>query len=168
MNESDLLSNIKTRLLAQAWTGSATKVFPTGSVAVVPSIADATQQALNTMRTPICLIEPGVAESDPSHDEEPDFIKFSPNIMILTAIPGDVVGENAVVGANKTGGSTASEGRGILELEQEFYNAVGKLNALESITLLVRQKGQQGAVRKSPAEWIAYRIYSLETWGTAT
>lgn len=168
MNESTLLSNIRTRLIAQTWTGSSNVVFPTGSVAVVPALADAIAQALNTMRTPICLIEPGTAESDPAHDEEPDFVRFSPNAILLTAIPGDVTGENAVLGANKTGGATASEGRGIVEVAQEFYRAVGKLNALESITLLVRQKGQQGAVRKSPTEWIAYRIYSLEAWGTTT
>ena len=167
MNEAALLSGIKTELIAQLWTGSPNVVFHTGSVAIVPSVADALPQALNTMRVPFCLIEPGAAESDPVHDEEPDFERFNPNLIILTAIPGDVLGENAVVGANKTGGDTVSEGRGILELEQELYNAVGKLNALESITLQVRQKGQQGAVRKSPSEWIVYRIYSLESWGTA-
>lgn len=168
MNESGLLASIKARLIAQTWTGSSNVVFPTGSVAIVPALADAIPQALNTMRVPFCLVEPGTADSDPIHDEEPDFIRFTANVVILTAIPGDVVGEGAVVGANKTGGTDHSEGRGILELEQEFYNAVGKLNDLESINLQVRQKTQQGAVRKSPSEWIAYRIYSLETWGTAS
>lgn len=167
MNELALLGAIKTELIAQTWTGSANVVFPSGCVAVVPSLADALPQALSTMRVPFCLIEPGAAESDPVHDEEPDFLRMSPNVLILTAVPGDVLGEGALIGANKTGGSTASEGKGILELEQELYNAVGKLNALESITLQIRQKGQQGAVRKSPSEWIVYRIYTLESWGTA-
>lgn len=167
MTEADLLAKIKTELAAQTWTGGGASVFASGSVAIVPALADAIPQALSTMRVPICLIEPGGGESDPVHDEEPDFMRFTPNVLILTAIPGDVVGENAVVGANKTGGALASEGRGILELEQELYNAVGKLNALEGVTLQIRQKGTQGAVRRSPSEWIAYRVYGLESWGTA-
>lgn len=166
MNESQLLSNIKSELIAQVWTGSSNVVFPTGSVSVVGSISEVIQQALNTMRTPWCLIEPGVAESDPEHDEEPDLVRFQPICAIGCAVSGDQMGENVILGANKTGGSTVSEGRGIVEVEQEFYNAVGKLNALEGITIQIRQRGIQGAVPKAPGIWIAYRMYQLEAWGT--
>ena len=168
MNESALLAAFKARLVAQTWTGSSNVVFPTGCVHVVPRIAEVIQSALNTNRVPMALIETGPAESDPEHDEEPDLIRFTFDTALVVAIPGDVVGENAMMGANKSGGATASQGRGIVELAQEFYNAVGKLNALESITIQVRQKGEQGAIYKQPSMWIVYRIYSCEAWGTAT
>lgn len=167
MTEEDLILNFKIELVAQTWTGSSNVVFPTGSVKVVPSIANSIQQALNTMRTPIALIETGTAESDPEFDEEPDFMRFTFNTALIVSIPGDAVGENAILGANKSGGATKSQGQGIVELSQEFYNAVGKLNALESITMQIRQKGEQGAVFKPPSMWIVYRIYESEAWGTA-
>ncbi len=167
MNESELLAEFKAQLVAQTWTGSSNVVFPSGSVHIVPNIANAIQAALNTNRVPCALIESGTAESDPEFDEEPSLIRFTFNTAIIVAVPGDAIGENAIMGANKTGGSTASQGRGIVEVAQEFFNAVGVLNDLESVTIQVRQKGEQGAVFKPPSMWIVYRIYECEAWGVA-
>ena len=169
MNESALLAAVQDELEAQTWTGSSNVVFGTGSVLIVPDLAQGLKWALESgVRTPLALIHPAAAESDPEFNEEPDFIRFSFPVLLATLVPGGAVGEEAVMGANKTGGSTASEGRGIVEVSQEFYNAVGKLNALEAVTLQVRQVAEQGAAFKEPQSWIVYRIYMLEAFGSAT
>lgn len=169
MSENTLIGQIETELIAQTWTGSSNVVFPTGCVFVVPSINEqVVQSALNTMRTPIALLGGGTAESDPEFMEEPDLIRFLFDLAIIVAVPGDVIGRNAYMGANKTGGATKSEGRGITEVALEVYNAVGKLNALESVPIQVRQKGQQGSIFKPPGLHVVWRVYQLEAWGVAT
>ena len=165
MNVTTLLAAIKTRLIAQTWTGGGSVVFPTGSVAITRAIDN---HALAAMRTPICLVMPASAQSDPMYNEEPDLIILTVNIRIITAIPGDAVGENPLQGANKTGGTTASEGRGIFEIEQELYNAVGKLNANEGLTIQYRQMGAAGAEMIPPDRYTAYQDYIFEAIATAT
>lgn len=166
MNEYTILTSVKSELIAQTWTGSANVVFPTGCVAITPPTGEVVRNALETMRVPFALIQPSSAESDPNFDEEPDFMRILVNIIIVVAIPGGAVGEEAMLGANKTLGSTKSEGRGLLEIEQEVYNAIGKLNALESITLQFRQRGEEGAIMQPPSTWIQYRTLSFEGWCT--
>lgn len=169
MNESTLLSNLKTTLLAQKWTGSSNVVFGTGSVLATPNTDEAMQGAIKAaIRTPICLLQLLGAESDPEHDEEPDLLKINFNARLIVNIPGDAVGENAVLGANKTGGSIKSEGRGLVEVEQELYNAIGKLNALESYSIQNRMKGAQAAAQIAPSVYLAWRDYLFEAWVTAT
>lgn len=169
MSENTLVGNIRSRLIAQTWTGSSNVVFPTGSVAVVPTLVEGFRTALEMgFRTPFVLIAPVSAESDPEFDEEPNWIRFMVDILFAVLVPGDGIGENAMLGANKTGGSTQSEGRGILELEPEVYNAIGKLNPLESVTLQIRQRGEQGGSSDGRGNYIAYRVLTFETFGSAT
>lgn len=169
MNEGQLLAEIKTQLIAQTWTGSSNIVFPTGSVLITANVAEALKWALNSgLRTPIALIAPQGAESDPEHNEEPDWERFDIQVLLAVVVPGGAVGEEPVIGANTTGGSTQSQGQGIIVVEREFYNAVGKLNQLEGVILQIRQRGEEGGAFHPPSSYIAYRTYRLEAWGTAT
>ena len=169
MSETTLITALENRLIAQTWTGSSNVVFGTGCVSIVPALTpDVVKAALNTMRVPMCLLGAGTAESDPEFNEEPDLIKFNFDCAIITAVPGDLYGRNAYMGANKTGGSTKSEGRGIAEIAVEMYNAIGKVNALESITMQARQTGQQGAMYNDRGLWMVWRVYQIEAWGVAT
>lgn len=161
---SSILTSLKAELVAQTWTGSSNVVFPTGSVLITKS--PEIKQALATLRPPMALIMPGQAQCDPEFHEEPDLLVFDFVVRIVTVVPGDHMGENPLIGANKTGGSTRSEGRGIYEIELELYNAVGKLNVLESIVIQNRQSSDVGATiydRGSGILYVAYCDYSFET-----
>lgn len=166
MTESQLLTAIKAELVAQVWTGGSNVVFPTGCVAITANIDLATEAAIKTMRTPFVLLQPMATTSDPEYDEDPNFVAFNLNARIVVLVPGDAVGENALMGANKTGGSTASEGRGIFEVEQELFNAIGRLNGLESIILQCRQKGAANATIMENNVYVAYRDFQFEALGT--
>lgn len=166
MNEHTLMNSLKTELVAQTWTGSSNVVFPSGSVAVVPDLDLAMEAALKTMRTPFALMKLEESTSDPDYDEDPNFVRLGVKVRLAVTIPGDAVGENAVMGANKTGGSTKSEGRGLLELEQELHNAIGKVNAKESIVLQCRQKGATGGAVVEGKLNTAFRDYTFEGFGT--
>jgi hypothetical protein len=168
MSEEALIDAVRDQLIAQTWTGGSDVVFPTGSVKIVPNLQAALADVFKTgMRTPVALITPSTSESDPDYDEEPDWIRFAFSVLIAVFIPGDHIGERVVMGANQTGGATQSEGQGLVELEVEFFNAVGKLNALESVTLQVRQRAQQGAEQYRNGMF-GYRLYELEAFGSAT
>lgn len=168
MNERALVAEMQTQLIAQTWTGSSTVVFPTGSVLVVADLREGFINALDTgVRTPFALVAPLSAESDPEFNEEPDWIRFQFGVLMGVVIPGDHVGQNALMGGNRAS-STTSEGAGLLHLEPEVYNAVGKLNALESVVLQILQRSEEGGATDPKGRYIAYRIIVFEAWGSAT
>jgi hypothetical protein len=166
MTESQLLTAIKAELVAQLWTGGANVVFPTGCVAITANVDLAMEAALKTMRTPFALLQPMGTTPDPEFDEDPNFVALNLQVRIVVMVPGDSVGENALMGGNKTGGATVSEGKGIFDVEQEVFNAIGKLNGLESIILQCRQKGGISAAIVGDNVYVAYRDLQFEALGT--
>lgn len=173
MNERALHVKLKSRLLTQTWTGGSNVVFAnvsagsTGSVKSVVELDRAFAAALQGgMRTPFCLMSTMSADSDPEFSEEPDLIRFQIGCLIATVVPGGAVGEEPYMGAN-VADSTKSEGQGLAAIAVEVYNAVGKLNALESLTIQCRETGIQGG-RTVGQTFIGYRVMMLEAWGTAT
>lgn len=137
-------------------------------MAVVASIAESIPRFLETKRVPAALIAVSDDASDPEFDEDPNLLKAMIDVGILVMVGGDAVGEYVMIGGAKTGGSTASEGRGILEIQQEVFNAIGRRNAQESVLIQYRQKAGQGAVYdKDRGCWIAWRILRFGAWCTA-
>lgn len=167
MNETTLLTNLKSRLVAQAWTGSSNVVFATGSVAITFNVEQAMKGAwASGMRAPYALLQPLDSASDPEFDEDPNFVTMRVNVRLVAVVPGDAVGENVLQGANKTGGATKSEGRGLFELEVELHNAIGKVNALESVILQCRQKSAVAGTTIENGTHAAWRDYVFEAIGT--
>lgn len=159
MNKRDLISAIQTKLLAQTWTGSANVVFPSNSV-IVTTFAEV-DAVLSYCRVPFAIIIVGDAQSDPQWGEEPDFMKVQVTIRIGVAIPGEALGENPLMGANRPD-STKSEGAGLYEIEEEVYNAVGKLNTQDSITIQFKQTGGAAAVVTEGRQYIAVQDIRFE------
>jgi len=108
-------------LREQTWTGSATKVFHTKSILIT---AAPRESAVEQLIMPAVLIRPLGATSD---DEEPDFVSQELALTLATAHAGDSYGEYPLVGGQRTG-QTDSTGRGLLEIEEEVFNAIEFLN----------------------------------------
>lgn len=166
MNESTLLTTVKARLVAQTWTGGSNVVFPTGCVAITANVDLAMESALKTMRTPFALLQPLSSTSDPEFDQAPGLAMLAFQVRVMVMVPGDSVGENAVMGGNKTAGATYSEGRGLFEVEQEVFNAIGTLNANESLVIMCRQKGGANAAIVEGKTYVAWRDLQFEMLGT--
>ena len=166
MTESQLLTALKALLVAQVWTGGTNVVFPTGCVAITADIELAMESALQTMRTPFVLLQPLGTTADPDYDEDPNFVALNLKARIVVMVPGDAVGENALMGGNKTAGATFSEGRGIFEVEQETFNAIGRVNGTEGIILQCRHKSDVSAAIVGGNTYIAYRDLNFEAMGT--
>ena len=142
MTKTAQLAAIKSLLVAQTWTGGSV-VFPSGGVVITRAI-DIKKAIGGGIPWPMCLIMPGAFPSDPEYGEEPDFLIGKVVIRIAVIAPGDTVGENPLVGANRPA-VTATEGAGLYDIEQMVYTAVGKLNTQDAITIQFRQIGEQGA-----------------------
>lgn len=167
MTESQMFDALRDEIVAQNWTGSSNVVFPTGCVAITVNADLAMLGAIKSMRTPWCLLQPLESTTDPEHDEQPNLVQMALLCRVLVSVPGDAIGENPLMGANKTGGSTKSEGRGLFEIEQELFNAIGKVNMLESINLQCRQKGAaRTALFDGGSVYVAYRDYEFDALGT--
>ena len=164
-NLKDMLAQVKTQLLAQNWTGGSNKVFATGSVLVSRHIPEA---ALRTMRVPLALIMPGTIRSDPQYNEEPDLFVVQVIVRVIHNVPGDAVGENPLMGANRPD-VTKSEGAGILEVMEEVYNAIGRLNVQDHSNFIIqfRQRGGAGGIHIDATTYWVYADLEFEGICTA-
>jgi hypothetical protein len=125
MNTWQILKNLKYQLKNRNWTGTSNCVFHPNSIIVS---ANPELHALSTLIVPIAIIKPLDLTVDPEFGEERSLIERQIQLSLITAIGGDAAtSENAVLGANRTSGSVKSEGRGLLELEEELYAAIQRL-----------------------------------------
>lgn len=167
MNLSAMMTALKNALIAQKWTVAGNVVFPTGSVQITANTETAMNFALQNFRSPIALLQPLDGESDPKYDEEPGLLYETFQVRMIVNIPGDPVGSNALMGANQINGANASEGQGLLGLEVQLFNAIGILNAAQSVVIQSRGKGQVRAGHLENGTYLAYRDYTFQamcTW----
>lgn len=164
MTKTQLLTAIKNKLIAQTWTGSTNVVFPSGSVVVSKAIA---RSALASMTVPVAQIIPGGGKADQQFDEDPNLLVMPVTVRLITLAPGDAVGENPLMGANRAD-STLSEGAGLYDLEQELYNAIGKLNVQDGIVIQFRNQGDSGAEYIDDGLYMAYEDHNFEAICTVT
>lgn len=121
MNIWQVCKQIRYALLARTWGGSGSVVFGSGSVVISQGVSD--QIKKTGIRPPMAIISPQGGQVDPAYGEEPSVIQRDIRITLLVVIPGDHVGQNSLIGANVPD-TTKSEGRGVLEVEEELLAAV--------------------------------------------
>jgi hypothetical protein len=166
MNIWQVARQIQYLLKNQNWTGSSTKVFNSDSVVIVPSESDI--DALDRrLILPLCLLAPGAGQSDPQYGERGDLIQQELSVILATENPNDPLGQAAMVGAVRES-TTDSRGRGVLELEQELFNAIKTVGQVNGIIIAAKGQGA-GAARKDPED-TAYGIreYTWEVYCTTT
>jgi hypothetical protein len=145
MNAWQCLKQLKYLLQQRKWTGTSNVVFNANSVIVS---ANPELHALNHLIVPICIIKPNEATIDPEFKENQRIVERSCSIILITAIGGDAAtSENAVMGANRTSGSLKSEGRGLLELEEEVFETINLLTEQSGITMLFSASSSMGVKR---------------------
>lgn len=159
MNPWQVLKQAVQELKDRNWTGSSTKVFQSDSVRVAGG--DEFEAFAEGLITPAAILKPGAAQSDPLHGEEPDLVSFQFSVFLVCQIPGDRVGENAIMGAARVG-LTDSRGKGLLEIEEEMLNALFRLNDLEGIRLQLVETGASQITPDPNNKTVAAREYLFE------
>lgn len=131
MTRDGLLAAIKTKIIAATWSGGSV-VFAGDSVVITNSIDK--EQAFRLFRVPFCIIQYGRFERDPEKGEDQNLLIGPIKTIIGNCVPGDGIGENTFIGAN-IADTTASENRGLLEIEEPLFDAIGLLNTQDSVTI---------------------------------
>lgn len=148
---------LKHLLLAAAWPGGATeRVF--GAVVVSQATSD---RVLGSARLPLALIRVGGGTAD---DQEPRLIRESLEVVLMAQVPGDALGEAALIGGPRAGGVGSSGGRGLLELEEVLLGAAAKLGGSSGIRLRLSGKSRGEAQLDEVHGGIVARGYVFEAW----
>ena len=147
-------------LLRQAnWASGGNTVFHTGSVIVT---AAPQESALEQLIMPAALIRPLGATSD---DEEPDLIQQEFAVTLAVSHAGDAFGEYPMVGGQRTA-QTDSTGRGLLEVEEELFNAIEFLNTDDGV--VIQHRASSAATPQYVGgQYLLFRDYLFRSWLTA-
>lgn len=163
MNVWQIVRQLKYLLLQRQWEGSGSDVFQDNSV-VITVAPD--EQALAVLIPPIALIRPLGAQSDPMHDEEPDLILQSMAVRLSVTVPGDALGQSALIGGGRQS-QTDSRGRGLLEIEEELYASIGSLNTINGVVIYSRAKSEAEAELDEDNRYSCIRSYLFDALATA-
>jgi len=154
MNSWQVLKNLKYLLKSKTWTGTSNIVFNKNSVIIS---ANPEIHALSTLIVPIAILKPLDLTVDPEYGEERSLVERQVQLSLITGIGGDAASaENAVIGANRTAGSVKSEGRGLLELEEEVYGAIQRLTESTGIKMSFVSSSGNAVTRVDTGEAIWY------------
>lgn len=166
MNTWQVLQQIKFLLLQRKWEGNALArdVFQDNSV-VISTLGD--EPAMATLIPPTAMIQPLAAQSDPQHDEEPNLLLQGMNLRITTTVPGDYLGEYALIGGGRQS-QTDSRGRGLLEVEEEVFSAIELLETNAGVVIFSRAKGAAESEIDDNDRYTAARSYNFEILTTAS
>lgn len=151
MNAWQISKELKSRLESDTWPGGVA-VF--GGVRVVGASFD---DVFRNFRTPAIAIKIGPSVAD---DNAQGFLEQRIDILLIVAVAGDEIGENAVTGGNRTSGQTASHGRGLLEVEEEIKSTVRAMISDGFRLSLVAETDSEGVVLEG-VPFAIHRTYTV-------
>lgn len=164
MNTWQLCNEIRSVVRAKTWTGTTSSVFGNGSV-LVTDIPD--ESVLARLRFPACFFRVLDMAVDPEHGQQPDLVRQRIGARIFVSHQGDPTGEGLVIGGHWSESENQSDGRGILEVEEELFNALELLGRDDGIDIQLMSSGaSQGVVLDGRP--IEFRDYMFESWLTTS
>lgn len=163
MNLWQVVKQVKNILELQKWGASSTPVFAKVAITTVSDEDVIGQGAL-----PAAAIRILSGSSDPlGEGDEPDLISQTIDIRIYAAGGADALGEGGVIGGNRSIGQTDSGGRGILEIEEELFNAIKQLTTDDGLEIIGRMTAGVIPIFMEDMRHINFRDYALEVQCTA-
>jgi hypothetical protein len=124
------------------------------------------QEVVGQIALPLALIRVQEASADPEFDEEPDVLQQAFDVTIGCSVPADKFGEAAIMGANR--GQLASQGMGLLQIEEKLISTLGGLTELDGLKFLLRGKGGAQVSHEAQLGYVAWRSYRFEAMVTGT
>lgn len=159
MNQWQAARQLKYLLEAMRWPdGTASRVISKAHVTAGPP-----DDMLATLRPPFCLISVQPVEPD---EEEPELEAAGFDVILVCQADGGEGNQNAMMGANRTGGQGASEGRGLLEVEEQAKLAIGKLTGASGVRAAILSTGGTAAERLDSGAYVVARRYAVRCWCT--
>lgn len=151
MNTWQAMQQVRYLLELREWPGSSTLVFPSGSVVIVSEMSD---HVMSVVRKPCVMLRAASMGHDPN---KPGLIKQDIGIRLCVSHAGDATGETAVIGGHRSG-QTESQGRGLLEIEEQVHATMKLLGSDSGIESQFVAASAQHSLRVGEAP-IVYREY---------
>ena len=169
MNTFQLCRQVKKLLADRTWDlpnsdSSSNKVFAKGSVFITAgSVVD--KDALANRRTPLAMIHVLNCNYVRTHEIEQNI-----GIRLMTSVPGDAIGETAIMGGSRTLGSDnpqeISQGRGILEVAEQVQLTLAFLSKVSGVTLQMRGSSAIGTQVRDDNQYVAIQDYTFKAYIT--
>lgn len=157
MNTWQFFKQLQYLLRQSQWSGG-NSVFSSEGVIIS---GDMPSEFMQLVRLPCALIRVQDSTSDQEHDEEPDIIMQTFDVTVGVAIPNDPFGEAAFMGAAREN-ANESQGRGILELEEQLWSNIKGLGEKNGVRIYSRGKGAAQGTPDGEDNYIAWRTYRFE------
>jgi hypothetical protein len=158
VNKWQLVKQIQFTLRARTWEGTGSVVFAPESVIAT---AGPVEEALADRCVPIAVIKPMGGEDD---DDEPGIVRQSIVVRIGTS-GEDQLGEASLMGANRSGTST-SDGRGVLEVEEELLATLKEMSKINGITVVSRGASATVAEIDKNLRHVTWVEHAFDAWIT--
>ena len=159
MNSWQLLRQLKATLEAATWPDSPTElVF--GQVALSAGFG---ADARPSVQFPLVRVRPLGEAPD---EEEPGLVELQVEVELTQRVYGDTTGEVGLVGGSRTSGQGGSDGRGLLELEEQIKSELGSLARVEGVGLRFDSASAAAAGEVDGFGYLVFRVYTFRAWLT--
>jgi hypothetical protein len=163
MTDWQLLLRLQGILRSRRWLDTGQIVFARQSVIVTTGFDP---DLLARLKFPVAILSPEEAEVDPdAGGQESSLLRQAVGIVIGVSNPSDPFGETPIVGSNRQAASQ-SDGRGLLEVQEELFAAIRQLSQVAQINIVYRAAGAARAERHAEHGYIATRAYRFEAFCT--
>jgi len=154
VNTWQACQRIKSILRSLRWGGTGEPVFGRDSVYITVAPVD---RFSDQLPFPVAFVRPGSGRSD---EDRPGLTVQDMSVFILTAVPGDMIGENPLMGANRTS-KLGHGGRGIFEIEAEVLSAIELLNADGQFRISLKVTSRIGVQADDETGYHAWREFTF-------
>lgn len=154
MNPWQQLRQLRYAVKARSWAGgTAGKVFADCEI-----IAGAAGDEIEAFRMPMVLLSCGDTAFD---DENPGIRDETYTATIVAQAEGQSSNTAALMGGPRSGGVGESEGRGLLELEEELIGSVGRLTGADGAPFAIHSATASAVARVTGGQRIIARAYTI-------
>lgn len=160
MNRWQICEQLKYLLRKRKWEDDSgnEKVFNAFTTGGVP------RSAWADIPTPFCIIQPKTGKADP---EDPNLWDYRFKFVIIAEVEGDSLGEFAMMGGARTGGQGSSDGRGLLELEEELFKALNLLSTDLGIEYQAKNADIEDSINDAELGYMALGTYNYDIRGAS-
>ncbi len=160
MNTWQIMNQVRFKLQEQNWTGGSTPVFRASHIFIAAASESEILDIMGRKGSPLCIIVPGTAQTDPEKREEADFISLDFGVIVLVKQANGPVGEAPIMGGNRKS-RTDTLGRGILEIEEEVFNAIELLQTQNGIKTQLTGASEVG-LTQTEVGYVTHRDYTFQ------
>lgn len=157
MNALQLAKQFRYKARLATWSETGGELIWGQRVHVTNGMAQG--EYMNMGSGPAMLIGVNDDEPDP---QNPGYVKQIFTLTYWCSVPGDMRGENALLGANRTAGAVSSSGRGILEFSEEVNNLFRQIQETLGVKIVAKRRSDVGTGIIEGLGYVAMRQSIIE------